>query len=355
MAVAVSYEYEALDLQGRHRGWFGDGAFPAVRHWSVEWSRDAPVHMRGSCDILADTDFAQLIMQVWRTTWTWWGKKVEPRGALLMESPKWVEDVNWIGGRRGVGERYVRKVDLWSTERLLQRTTTDRPWTKPAGTLYVDAIRELVEPIVGRDRVSITPSDARMPGPWFFEEGTTILRIVSGMCELLGYRAPFSDLTGRIIFEPYVRPKDRPIKYRWEQGSSDWYKTGVEIEDDGWRIPNQLTGYTMTTPPLVYTAKRQTGGEYSIDYRHFVQAGEPIQVDTDSPTVLRDTVERTLAVQMQHARKITLTVLADDVEGFEHVLVNHGTLRNVHGVVVSYLESSLPGMHIQPTVEEIVT
>ena len=263
-----------------------------------------------------------------------------------MTSPSWVE----MGDTT---QTTTRKVDLYGLELFFQDDETGDPWSAPKGTLYTDALTAILSEVLGPERVSVTPSVLTMTEDVVIQRGIKKTELISKVAEPLNYWALRFTMDGTAVMSPYVRPQDRPVLHTWSV-SEEWYKDAVQVEDDGWTVPNVLTGFSQDDPPLTYTAYNWDKGPYCRNERGRWKAGEPLTIDTHDMRTLQFAVDRSLAASINSSRKVTLEVAEHDIRGNEAVQIQHGNLDVQLGVITGYKETDKTGEVITVEVSEVI-
>lgn len=157
------------------------------------------------------------------------GLPPQPLGVFLpAEAPE-----SWGGGHNW-------NIKLLDKTTILDQDKIKQTFPLPAGTVVTTAIMALIE-AAGVTNHAITASAKVLGGDMLWTAGTSTLRIVNDLLDLINYFSLYSNWDGQYIGEPYTLPAQRPLIYRFVDGPGSIYQPDFTRDNDIWGIPNQVT------------------------------------------------------------------------------------------------------------------
>lgn len=138
------------------------------------------------------------------------------------------------------------------------------------GANIIDAVASVIRS-TGEQRVTITPSDAKLSNPQSWNAGTSKLTIVNELLEAAGYWALWCDGSGQFRIEPYTAPGDRPVAYEFVEGEASIHSPEWQRDRDMSAVPNRYVVVGQggdDEPPLVGLAENMDeASSYSFQAR----------------------------------------------------------------------------------------
>lgn len=182
-----------------------------------------------------------------------------PRGVYVPAAP--VEA--WRNGRRSWSIELLGKLCLLDNDLLTG-------WhSLAADTPIIPAVRTLLS--AAGHRHVLSDSDAVLRGAMVWEPGVSLLRVINDLLDAAGFWSLTTDPLGTFTAAPYVRPGDRPVRYRMEDGPQGIYVPDFTIERDIYAVPNRVIVVGQAEaekPPLVGVAENTNpSSPYSIPRR----------------------------------------------------------------------------------------
>lgn len=158
------------------------------------------------------------------------GTEVEwKRGVFIPATPV----VNWQG------EKAVVKVELFDKLLILSEDKVDQTFALPAGAIVTDEIKLIIES-AGEEHHNIEDSTETLTTPLVWEIGTSKLRIINDLLEMINYFSIWCDELGYYRGTPYVTPQKRGSAWDFYDGVECIYKPEFEHENDYFGVPNKV-------------------------------------------------------------------------------------------------------------------
>lgn len=89
-----------------------------------------------------------------------------------------------------------------------------------------------------------------------WDAGTPYLTIINDMLDYMGYFSLSCDPFGNYYALPYQTPKERPLKYRWEEGAEALFEPEITWTHDMYNVPNKVV-YIVQAAGTVRWARRR--------------------------------------------------------------------------------------------------
>lgn len=196
-----------------------------------------------------------------------------------------------------------------------------------------------------------------------YDVGTSVLTVINEVLNAGGYSALSTDGRGALVVNRYIRPSERPVSYRFVEGSKAIHSASWTIDRDIFAVPNvvicigtggtgsqQMTG--ETPPPLVGRAEnRNLNDEFSIPFR-----GEVAHVETGvqaaSQEIIDEIARRILAERSAPAASLVIEHMPVPISPGDVVeFVSQGTRMRC---VVQQMEYKLsPTALVKTTMKEV--
>lgn len=152
-----------------------------------------------------------------------------PLGVFLLSTP---QDAHSDAGR-------AWEVDLLGKLAVLDGDSTEQTLTVPAGANLVEAAQQLIRD-AGETRLAVTPSAASASSEMVWDPGTSVLTIVNDLLDAAGYWACFTDGSGVVHLEPYVRPAARARIFDFIEGETAIHSAEWTRDQDLAAVPNRV-------------------------------------------------------------------------------------------------------------------
>jgi hypothetical protein len=173
------------------------------------------------------------------------GLPVQPLGVWLpAEAPE-----SWANGRSWA-------IKLLDKSTILDQDSVAQTYALAAGSVVTNEIVTLIQS-AGITNHAITASVAVLDGDLVWSAGTSKLRIINDLLDLINYFSLYSNFEGQMVGSPYVLPANRPIAYEFIDGPESIYEPNFARDADIWSIPNRVTLVGVgdgTTAALTSTA-----------------------------------------------------------------------------------------------------
>jgi hypothetical protein len=151
-----------------------------------------------------------------------------PQGVFLLESPKRNDDEQ---------NRVTRDVIGYDPLLVYSGDSVTTRYGLAAGVNVISAVNALL----GSVTKVVTPSTKTLPTAKEWEPGTSKLRIINDLLDILNYDSLSFDVDGRAVVQPYETPSKRGSQYTYATNESGLIVPGVEQELDLFGVPNQWT------------------------------------------------------------------------------------------------------------------
>src|SRR5262249_34045904 len=139
------------------------------------------------------------------TPWAEW-----PLGGFLLEAPSRVSDSASVS----------RQVDGFDKTVILRNAGVSSTYSVAAGTNVITAVSTaLTAAGIDVSQAQLTATSSTTPELKEWPIGTTYLRIVNDLLDMIAYRAIHFDGNGNPVCEPYVLPRNRTSEYTYTTDS----------------------------------------------------------------------------------------------------------------------------------------
>ena len=225
-ARRFSFRYELLDVENEFVEELTNVVGGKVeQNWLSDIKRVASFTMReiGGIDFLSDRikPFVRLHLPPYGPLdFVEW-----PQGVFLLSSPKRKIDA------RG---RVVREVAAFDQLQVYSDELEPR-YTVAAGANVVTAVTTLL----GAAEKIVSPSTKTLTVAKEWEPGTSKLRIINDLLDVINYESLSFDEDGRAIVQPYRSPQERGQEYEYATDTHGLIVPDVEQELDLFAIPNE--------------------------------------------------------------------------------------------------------------------
>ncbi|PZN05073.1 MAG: hypothetical protein DIU76_08295 [Bacillota bacterium] len=303
----MSYKYELLDDQNRHKAWLPNvlegkisyNALAEIKRTArfvlredpsvpIDWLRDRirpwallrmPRKAVTSYVYLQATQVSE-----WRGLGEW-GYAEFPLGVFLLSSPTRREtDTGAV----------VREVEAYDQLVVLRDSRVTSRYVVPAGTNYIAAVSQVLTE-AGIQEQDLLPTPLTLPVDREWEPGTTRLQIANDLLLAINYQSLYFDAQGRAVARPYRDPSELPPEYTYRDDDESVILPGVEEELDLWDVPNQWILYVSEPDrePLyaVYTNTNPASPTSTVNRGRVITA-EPEQVDAADQATLDALAQR---------------------------------------------------------------
>lgn len=245
---SYDFRYELVDSTGAVLGDL-DGIVDSCsveQNWLADIKRTARLQIRdtGEIDYLSDQirPYVRWFLPPYGPAdWVEW-----PQGTFLLSSAK----------RKGSAAGVVTR-DVVAYDRLqifMDAKVTDR-YAVAAGAVVTSAVKTLLD--AAGVPYLLAPSTSTLPTAKEWEPGTTQLKIINDLLDVINYNSLSFDEDGRALVQPYRLPSDRPDEYTYADDTDGLIVPEVEQELDLFGVANQwvLTVSDPDRPMLrsVYT------------------------------------------------------------------------------------------------------
>lgn len=205
------------------------GRLDGVTDGKLDWLSTAVVKGAGQISV---TDVDQEINWLTARLKPWMlieGLPAQPLGIFLAsEAPE-----SWNAGRSW-------SVKLLDKTTILDQDTVNATYGLASGTVATTAIIALIES-AGITNHAVTASAKTLDGDLVWSVGTSKLRIINDLLDLINYFSLFANFEGQVVAQPYIVPANRPLFYEFIDGSSSIYEPSFNRDNDIWSVPNRVT------------------------------------------------------------------------------------------------------------------
>lgn len=229
----IKFEFELLDKEDRKIGDINDidGSYSFDSEAEVKGTGRFTLNERDYKDInFLSERIKPYFCLKGGNEWVRWGQ-----GIYLLNSPDRDE---YQGG-------IYRNIEAYDKSVILLEDKVDNRYYIPAGTVYTDAVKELVLSS-GITKISIQDSDLTLPVDKEYEIGTSKLEIINSLLMSINYNSVWFDSNGFCIVRKYIIPKDRMYEYEYETNSKSIITYGSKETVDAFGIPNKFVRYVET-------------------------------------------------------------------------------------------------------------
>lgn len=226
----IKFRYDLLDKEDRRIGTIDDIT------GSYSFNSEAEIKGAASFNLneknLKDIDFLSERIKPYfclklGLTWLEWGQ-----GIYLLSSPNRNEQDGGI----------YRDIEAYDGGLILKEDRVDNRYLITHGTLYTDAIRDLILS-TGITKISIQESDLELSVDKEYEIGTSKLDIINDLLMAINYNSVYFDGNGFCMVRKYINPKDRPYEYSYETNSDSIIIPGSSETLDAFSVPNKFVRY----------------------------------------------------------------------------------------------------------------
>jgi len=264
-----SYRFELLSRSGEYLG-----VLDGVKSGTIERNIFSDLRHGGSITLAPRQEIDWLDPRI-RVTYLD-GSDEYPLGTFIASSPKRSTD----------GAVETVNVELYSSLLILSQDILPESLTILAGETITEAAADLII-AAGVSGSSITPSAAVMRTDRQWEAGTSTLRVVNDLMEMLNYFSADVDGTGSIVASPYSPPSARAVVWTFAAGDASLHRPTLSAEADYYAIANRvvLIGSDATTE-MVSVAEDEDSevghairGRWLTDFRSGIEAADQATLD----------------------------------------------------------------------------
>lgn len=148
-------------------------------------------------------------------------------GVFLLSSPD----------KEEVGNEVYRNIEAYDSLVILEQDKFTERYTVKAGTLYVDAIIDILKS-AGIKKYNIQMSDKVIPTDVEYDPGTEKVKPISDFLDAINYTALWVDDYGYTTAYPYIPPSERSIDYEYYDNEISLVENGMKETLDVFSIPN---------------------------------------------------------------------------------------------------------------------
>jgi hypothetical protein len=274
-----SFRYELLDSEHVTV----DSALPFVlsgevsMNWLADIKRTAKFTIRetGTIDYLSDR--IRPHVRVHLPPWESNDYMEFPQGVFLLSTP----DRDLL--RNG---QIVREVEAYDQLQIYSDDLIDTRYTLTAGINVIAAVTTLLDDV----SASIEPSSATLPVDKEWEPGTSKLRIINDLLDMINYNSLSFDEMGLAVIDLYRAPSDRAEEYEYATDQHSTIHPETKQEFDLFSVPNKivLVYSEVDAAPLVSTYVNNDPGSPTstvnrgrtiVDYRLEMEAVDQATLD----------------------------------------------------------------------------
>lgn len=205
------------------------GRLDGVTDGRLDWLSTASVKGAGEVTVIDVDQTINWLTARLRPVMVIEGLPIQPLGIFLpAEAPE-----SWANGRKW-------SVKLLDKTTILDQDTVSESYALAAGTVATAKAIELIES-VGITNYAVTASARTLDGDMLWSIGTSKLKIVNDLLDLIGYFSLFMNFEGQLVAEPYTLPASRPLFYEFIDGPESIYTPEFNQDVDIYRIPNRVT------------------------------------------------------------------------------------------------------------------
>lgn len=205
------------------------GRLDGVTGGKLDWLATAVIKGGGQIavvDIAQDIDWLTARLKPYMVIE---GLPPQPLGVYLAaEAPE-----TWDSGRSW-------GVKLLDKTTILDQDTVSATYGLAAGTVVTTAIIALIES-AGITNHAVTASVKTLDGDLVWSVGTSKIRIINDLLDLINYFSLFANFEGQMVAQPYIVPANRPLFYEFIDGSTSIYSPQFAKDADIFGIPNRVT------------------------------------------------------------------------------------------------------------------
>ena len=156
--------------------------------------------------------------------------------------------------------------DCYSVLQTLEDEQVPGSYKVAAGTNLIDKAVAIL-----RERnLTVTPtlSTATLSNPLVFDNQSTMLDVLTGICDAAGYDSPGIDPYGNIILKPYESPTGRPPAIIYDDYSTVAFLEATH-EFDWFSVPNRINVVCSTSDTVItgYAENHNPDSPFSIESR----------------------------------------------------------------------------------------
>lgn len=277
------------------------GRLDGVTDGKLDWLSTAGVKGAGELTVTDVNQTIDWLNSRFRPVMVIEGLPIQPLGIFLAsETPE-----SWDRGR-------TWSVKLLDKTTILEQDTISVTYSLAAGTVVTTKIIEIIES-AGITNHAITPSAATLDGDIAWNVGTSKLRIVNDLLDIITYFSIFANFEGQLIGAPYVLPAQRPLFWEFLDGPESIYSPRFTRDVDTYSIPNRVILIGIgdgTTAALTSIAENNDASSpYSIANRgrvigrteSGVEAADQAALDLMARRRLVELTSPTAGVEISHA------------------------------------------------------
>ncbi|MDF2609042.1 MAG: hypothetical protein K0R92_516 [Lachnospiraceae bacterium] len=154
------------------------------------------------------------------------------QGIYLMNSPDRNEQDGGI----------YRNIEAYDKSIILKEDKVDTRYFIAAGTIYTDAVRDLILSS-GINKISIQESSLVLTVDKEYEIGTSKLDIINNLLNSINYNSVWFDNNGFCVVRKYINPKERSYEFVYKTDNNSITTYGSSETIDAFSIPNKFIRY----------------------------------------------------------------------------------------------------------------
>jgi hypothetical protein len=223
-----SWRVEVLDLQGRLVG-----ELDTVTGGSLRSAIGDTLRHGGQLQVESDQeppDWLSILLRIVYVLDTPAGEMSWSRGVYVPSSPR---THHYDGG-------WSADVELYSKLVILDGDHISHTWAVDAGQNPVEAARGVIERTAQGSEVMLTETTETLSAALTWDPDTSGLRIVNDLLAAANYFSLDVDGDGMFRADPYVRPQDRGIAWRFVDSADRIHVPEFDHEADGFDVPNEV-------------------------------------------------------------------------------------------------------------------
>jgi hypothetical protein len=273
----------------------------------------------------------------------WYGDKLL-RVSATVNGQSWVlgtfiPSIPSVGYGDGIDE-----FDIELNDKLLflEQAATGGALAEPKGRNIAQAVSGHIRQQAGTFYANVPDTGRVLHRNLVWDAGTPYLTIINDMLDYMGYFSLSCDPFGNYYALPYQTPKERPLKYRWEEGAESLFEPEITWTHDMYNVPNKVVYIVQAAGDSAVGKKAQSfhaeaenrsNGPYSYMARGRWITEIKTDVDADSQATLQKMVDRRLARASNPVKKVELKhalvpLMLNDVVWFKaHDLALYTTVR----------------------------
>lgn len=205
------------------------------------------------------------------------------------------------------GKGNTQVIELMDKLQVLNEDKFDGTLFYPAGSKVSDLVKAIIYS-ANEEKVLIEETNSTLRTSMAWEPGTTKLRVINDLLDTANFFSLYCDGEGYFRASKYVKPADRPVYWKFEEGQNCIFADQFERTHDNFKIPNKFITISQSSkdePGLrgvaVNQADYERRGRWIVEVEEGVEAASQEIIDELADRKLRSKANIGTTLELEHA------------------------------------------------------